>query len=125
MHGYVFGEWRRILLTKSTLDWQGLSNQGFAKASSARRKVRLLTIVAKFSKAFQSRMSRSFWERAPAKWAGSANARVQWSLDDVVASRGGIPLIEDGKIIGTIGCSGGTGSQDGAICTTGATLVDK
>lgn len=29
------------------------------------------------------------------------------SLDDIVASRGGIPLIEDGKIIGAIGCSGG------------------
>src|SRR6266566_3189070 len=26
------------------------------------------------------------------------------SLDDVVASRGGIPLIEDGKIIGAVGC---------------------
>ncbi len=47
------------------------------------------------------------------------------SLDDVVASRGGIPLIEDGKIIGAIGCSGGTGSQDEAICTAGAALVNK
>jgi len=37
------------------------------------------------------------------------------SLDDVIASRGGIPLIEDGKIIGAIGCSGGTGSQDEAV----------
>ncbi|TMI81304.1 MAG: heme-binding protein, partial [Bacillati bacterium ANGP1] len=26
------------------------------------------------------------------------------SLDDVIASRGGIPLVEDGKIIGGIGC---------------------
>ena len=34
------------------------------------------------------------------------------TLDDVIASRGGIPLIEGGKIIGAIGCSGGTGSQD-------------
>ena len=47
------------------------------------------------------------------------------SLDDVVASRGGIPLIEDGKIIGAIGCSGGTGSQDEVICTAGAALVNK
>jgi glc operon protein GlcG len=47
------------------------------------------------------------------------------SLDDVVASRGGIPLIEDGKIIGAIGCSGGTGSQDEAICTAGAAVVNK
>ncbi len=47
------------------------------------------------------------------------------SLDDVIASRGGIPLIEDGKIIGAIGCSGGTGSQDELICSTAAALVNK
>jgi glc operon protein GlcG len=47
------------------------------------------------------------------------------TLDDVIASRGGIPLIEDGKIIGAIGCSGGTGSQDEAACTAGAALVNK
>ena len=47
------------------------------------------------------------------------------SLDDIIASRGGIPLIENGKIIGAIGCSGGTGSQDEAICTAGAALVNK
>jgi uncharacterized protein GlcG (DUF336 family) len=38
------------------------------------------------------------------------------SLDDVIVSRGGIPLIVDGKLIGAIGCSGGTGSQDEATC---------
>jgi glc operon protein GlcG len=47
------------------------------------------------------------------------------SLDDVVASRGGIPLIEDGKIIGAVGCSGGTGSQDEVVCNAGAALVNK
>jgi uncharacterized protein GlcG (DUF336 family) len=30
----------------------------------------------------------------------------------VIASRGGNPLIVDGKVIGAIGVSGGTGSQD-------------
>lgn len=45
------------------------------------------------------------------------------TLDDVVASRGGIPLIEDGKIIGAIGCSGGTGSQDEVVCNAAAVLV--
>ena len=45
------------------------------------------------------------------------------TLDDVIASRGGIPLIEDGKIIGAIGCSGGTGSQDEASCKVGAATV--
>jgi uncharacterized protein GlcG (DUF336 family) len=47
------------------------------------------------------------------------------TLDDVVASRGGIPLIEDGKLIGAIGCSGGTGSQDEATCAAGAAGVNK
>jgi glc operon protein GlcG len=47
------------------------------------------------------------------------------TLDDVVASRGGIPLIEDGKIIGAVGCSGGTGSQDEVVCTAGAAVVNK
>jgi glc operon protein GlcG len=47
------------------------------------------------------------------------------TLDDVVASRGGIPLIEDGKLIGAIGCSGGTGSQDEVVCAAGAATINK
>ena len=45
------------------------------------------------------------------------------TLDDVVASRGGIPLIEGGKLIGAIGCSGGTGSQDEVTCKAAAGTV--
>jgi glc operon protein GlcG len=47
------------------------------------------------------------------------------TLDDIIASRGGIPLIEDGKIIGAIGCSGGTGSQDEAACSAAAAMMSK
>ena len=47
------------------------------------------------------------------------------TLDDVVASSGGIPLVEDGKLIGAIGCSGGTGSQDEVACTAGAATINK
>jgi glc operon protein GlcG len=47
------------------------------------------------------------------------------TLDDAIASRGGIPLVEGGKIIGAIGCSGGTGSQDEATCTAAASTVNK
>jgi len=43
------------------------------------------------------------------------------SLDD--ATRG-IPLVEGGKIIGAIGCSGGTGSQDKATCTAAAGAIN-
>jgi glc operon protein GlcG len=41
------------------------------------------------------------------------------TLDDVVASRGGNPLMKDGKVIGAIGVSGGSGSQDDVISQAG------
>ena len=41
----------------------------------------------------------------------------------LTASPGGFPLVEGGKLIGAIGCSGGTGDQDAAICKVGAELV--
>jgi glc operon protein GlcG len=45
------------------------------------------------------------------------------TLDGAIASRGGIPLVENGKIIGAIGCSGGSGAQDEAACKVGAATV--
>ncbi|MBV9569207.1 MAG: heme-binding protein [Hyphomicrobiales bacterium] len=47
------------------------------------------------------------------------------TLDGVIGSRGGIPLVENGMIIGAIGCSGGTGSQDEVGAKAGAALVNK
>jgi len=41
----------------------------------------------------------------------------------LVASPGGFPLIEGGKVIGAVGCSGGTGDQDAAVCKAGAEVV--
>ena len=41
----------------------------------------------------------------------------------LIASPGGWPLVEGGKLIGAIGCSGGTGDQDAAACKAGAELV--
>ena len=38
------------------------------------------------------------------------------TLDGVIASRGGIPIVVDGKLVGAVGCSGGTGSQDEVAC---------
>ena len=47
------------------------------------------------------------------------------TLDGVIGSRGGIPLIEAGKLIGAIGCSGGTGSQDEIACSAGAAALKR
>jgi uncharacterized protein GlcG (DUF336 family) len=45
------------------------------------------------------------------------------TLDDVIASRGGNPLVVNGKVIGAIGCSGGSGSQDDVISQAGAAAL--
>jgi glc operon protein GlcG len=43
------------------------------------------------------------------------------TLDPVpVASPGGFPLVENGKMIGAIGCSGAAGVQDAVVCKAGA-----
>ena len=52
----------------------------------------------------------------------SANYYVM-TLDGMIGSRGGIPLIEAGKLIGAIGCSGGTGSQDEVACKAGVATI--
>jgi glc operon protein GlcG len=47
------------------------------------------------------------------------------AFDGVIASRGGIPLIERGAITGAIGCSGGTDSQDEIISKAGAAVINQ
>jgi uncharacterized protein GlcG (DUF336 family) len=42
----------------------------------------------------------------------------------LVASPGGFPLVEGGKIIGAIGCSGATGDQDAVACKAGADTIN-
>ncbi|HSU78402.1 MAG TPA: heme-binding protein, partial [Burkholderiales bacterium] len=44
------------------------------------------------------------------------NLHYLLTLDDIIASRGGIPIIDNGQMIGAVGCSGGTGSQDEVVC---------
>lgn len=46
------------------------------------------------------------------------------TLPGVVGSEGGVPIVVDGRIVGAIGCSGGTGQQDGVACNAGAAAVD-
>lgn len=41
------------------------------------------------------------------------------TLDDMIASRGGIPVIDGGRMIGAIGCSGASGAQDEVVAKAG------
>jgi glc operon protein GlcG len=43
----------------------------------------------------------------------------------LVANPGGYPLVDGGKLIGAVGCSGGTGDQDALICKVGADVINK
>jgi glc operon protein GlcG len=45
------------------------------------------------------------------------------TLDDVIASPGGNPIIVGGKLIGAIGLSGGTGAQDNQASLAGVAAV--
>ncbi len=47
------------------------------------------------------------------------------AFDGVIASRGGTPLIDKNAIIGAIGCSGGTDSQDEIVSEAGAAVINQ
>jgi glc operon protein GlcG len=47
------------------------------------------------------------------------------AFDGIIASRGGIPLVDQGAIIGAIGCSGGTDSQDEIVSKAGAAVINR
>jgi uncharacterized protein GlcG (DUF336 family) len=47
------------------------------------------------------------------------------AFDGIIASRGGIPLIEQGAIIGAIGCSGGTDSHYEIVSKAGAAVINQ
>jgi len=47
------------------------------------------------------------------------------AFDGIIASRGGIPLIEGEAIVGAIGCSGGTDSQDEIVSKAGAEVINR
>jgi len=89
-----------------------MDNAQFASISISQHKARVAARYRRPTKAFEDGVTK-------------AGLNYLLTLDDVIASRGGSPLIEDGKIIGAVGCSGGTGSQDEVVCTAAAAVVNK
>lgn len=64
--------------------------------------------------------------RRPSKVFGdmlAAGNTYVLSLTGAVPVEGGIPLVQDGKVVGAIGVSGGTGAQDGQVAKAGADQV--
>ena len=84
-----------------------MDNAQFASIKIAQHKARTAATFRRPTKAFQDGLA-----------ANPANIYLL-TLDDVIASEGGIPIVADGKIIGAMGCSGGTSPQDGQTCQAG------
>jgi glc operon protein GlcG len=84
-----------------------MDNAQFASVQIAQHKAKTAATFRRPTKAFQDALA-----------ANPANIYLL-TLDGVIASEGGIPIVADGKIIGAMGCSGGTGAQDGQTCQAG------
>jgi len=80
----------------------------FASITIAQHKAKAAATFKRPTKAFEDRVAQ-----------GGAGLTAL-TLDGIIASEGGIPLMLGGKMIGAIGCSGATGAQDGQACTAGA-----
>lgn len=91
--------------------FEKMDNTQYGSVSIAQHKARAAAIFRRPTKAFEDRVSQG----------GAGLAAL--TLDGMIASDGGFPLVVGGKMIGAIGCSGGTGTQDGQTCTAGVNAL--
>jgi glc operon protein GlcG len=91
--------------------FQRMDGAQLASISIAEHKARTAAMYRRESKVFENAIQNG--------------VHYVMTLDGMIGSRGGIPLVEGGRMIGAIGCSGGTGSQDEVVAKTGAATVNK
>jgi uncharacterized protein GlcG (DUF336 family) len=88
--------------------YEKMDNTQLGSASVAIDKARSAALFKRPTKAFQDALA-----------AGGDGLRIL-RIQGAVPVEGGIPLVQDGKIIGAIGVSGGTSAQDGQCAKAGA-----
>jgi uncharacterized protein GlcG (DUF336 family) len=88
-----------------------MADTQFASIEVAQHKARAAAIYRRPTKSFADRLA-----------AGGAGLAVLM-LDGAIAVEGGIPLMSGSKVIGAIGCSGGSADQDGQACKAGADTI--
>jgi glc operon protein GlcG len=88
-----------------------LDNTQYGSIAIAQHKARAAATFRRPTKVFEDRVAQ-----------GGVGLAVM-TLDGVIASEGGIPIVAGGKLIGAIGCSGGTGQQDGMACQAGVNAL--
>jgi glc operon protein GlcG len=102
-----------IAVTDSDGELVAFAKMDDTQAASSTIAVRKASTAARFR-----RSTRVFFE----SFEGGHSA-VGTLEPGMVATPGGYPLISAGKVIGAIGCSGGSGDQDDDICKSGADSI--
>ena len=88
--------------------FEKMDNTQYASVAISQHKARVAATFRRPTKAFEDNLAKG------------SEFIYQLTLDGMIGSQGGIPIIIAGKLIGAIGCSGGTGPQDLQTCTAGA-----
>ena len=88
-----------------------LDNTQYASIAISQHKAKAAATFRRPTKVFEDRIAQG----------GAGIAAL--TLDGVIASEGGVPIVVGGKIIGAMGCSGGTGAQDGQVCMAGVNAL--
>jgi len=88
-----------------------MDNTQYASVTISQHKARVAATFRRPTKVFEENLGKGF------------EFIYQMTLDGMIGSQGGVPLVKDGKLIGAIGCSGGLGPQDLQTCMSGVSAL--
>jgi glc operon protein GlcG len=88
-----------------------MDNTQYASVTISQHKARAAATFRRPTKAFEENLGKGF------------EFIYQMTLDGMIGSQGGVPLVLNGKLIGAIGCSGGLGPQDLQTCMAGVAAL--
>jgi glc operon protein GlcG len=98
----------------SLVAYSRIDGTQIASTEIAIRKAKSAMMFKRPTKVFEERMA-----------AGPAGSNLPTLHPAVTASEGGLPIMYQNQIIGAIGCSGGTGAQDGQVAAAGVATGTK
>ena len=91
--------------------FEKMDNTQHGSIAIAQHKARAAATFKRPTKAFEDRVAQ-----------GGAGIAAM-TLDGMIASEGGLPILVGGKIVGAIGTSGATGAQDGQAAMAGVNAL--
>jgi len=91
--------------------FQKMDNTQYASVTISQHKARAAATFRRPTKVFEENLGKG------------SEFIYQMTLDGMIGSQGGFPLAVGGKIVGAMGCSGGTGAQDSQTCMAGVDIV--